>query len=292
MDTVAYLGLGIMGGSMAANMARAGITVRGWNRTAARPSVQVAAEGAAQIFADKLEAVFGADFIFLCLSDVEDLEQVLFGAHGIAAHLKTGTVVVDMSTTGPQCAKDVHSRLKELSIDFLDAPVSGGDIGARNGTLTIMVGGEIGVFQRCLPIFESIGKNIRHCGGPGAGQAVKLCNQVLCAVNMVAVCEAFRIAQDMGIDENLIVDVCGTGAAGSWALSNLGPRILRKEFGPGFMIDHMLKDLRLVREAVGTENDATPGTTLAQERFREIKEKVSAGGQLGTHAMMLTYVQE
>ncbi len=277
---------------MAANMALAGNTVRGWNRTIERAGVKVALAGGCHIFSEKLEAVSGADIVFLCLSDVADLEQVLFGVDGLAPHLKKGTIVVDMSTTGPQCAKDVHARLKELAIEFLDAPVSGGDIGARNGTLTIMVGGDIGVFQRCLPIFQSIGKNIRHCGGPGAGQSVKLCNQVLCAVNMVAVCEAFRIAQDMGIDENLVVDVCGTGAAGSWALSNLGPRILRKEFGPGFMIDHMIKDLRLVRAAVELKDEALPGTTLAQERFCEVKNETSSGGELGTHAMMLTYLGE
>lgn len=275
-----------MGGSMAANIARSGRKVLGWNRTEGRPGVARAVEAGVQLAISPRDVASQSEIIFLCLSDVPDLQEMLFGENGIASALRTGTIVVDTSTTGPECAREVHAKLQELGVQFLDAPVSGGDVGARNGTLTVMVGGEESAFATARPVLEAIGKNIRLCGGPGAGQAVKLCNQVLCAVNMVAVCEAFKLAKEMEIDPNLIVEVCGTGAAGSWALSNLGPRILRDELGPGFMIDHMLKDLRLVGDNFEGE---LPGTALAERKFEKVRDERDGGGRLGTHAMMLTY---
>jgi 3-hydroxyisobutyrate dehydrogenase len=288
LQTVLFIGLGIMGGAMAANISRAGLKVSGWNRTPGRPGAQAAADAGVTIVEDLHAAVPTADFVILCLSDVADLEQMLFGEKGIARSIKQGAVVIDMSTTGPECAQEVYSKLKEHDVHFLDAPVSGGDVGARNGTLTIMVGGDRAIFDRALPVFETMGKNIRHCGESGAGQAVKLCNQILCAVNMVAVCEAFSLAEQMNIDPNLVVEVCGTGAAGSWALSNLGPRILRGDYGPGFMIKHMLKDLHLA-ESAGGSSDKLPGTALAEQRFTDICESEAKGDELGTQAMMLTY---
>lgn len=289
MQKIGFLGLGIMGGSMAANIARSGRTVLGWNRTPGRAGVERAQEVGVQLVSSTIEAVADSDIVFLCLSDVPDLKDMLFGEHGIAGSLRRGTVVIDTSTTGPECAREVYAKLREQGVHFLDAPVSGGDVGARNGTLTIMVGGDRGAFETALPVLEAIGKNIRLCGSAGAGQAVKLCNQVLCAVNMIGVCEAFRLAEEMNIDPQLVVDVCGTGAAGSWALSNLGPRILRNELGPGFMIEHMLKDLRLVEENFRETSDELPGTALAEERFKEVRDEEDDGGRLGTHAMMLTY---
>jgi 3-hydroxyisobutyrate dehydrogenase len=290
LQTIAFLGLGIMGGSMAANLARNKMKVLGWNRTPGRrPGAQRAEEAGVKLVATAAEAVADADLVFLCLSDVCDLKDMLFGEKGIASRLQKGTVVIDTSTTGPECAREVHKKLRSQGVFFLDAPVSGGDIGARNGTLTVMVGGDEEAYAKALPAFEAIGKNIRHCGPAGAGQAVKLCNQVLCAVNMVAVCEAFRLAEEMSIDPNLVVEVCGTGAAGSWALSNLGPRILRDEMGPGFMIEHMLKDLRLVEENFPETQHELPGTALAERKFRQVESDQKDGGRLGTHAMMLTY---
>lgn len=278
-----------MGGSMAANIARSGQHVSAWNRTAGKESAKRAEEAGARIAATAAEAVRDADVVILCLSDVDDLHEMLFGKEGIQNALKPGAIVVDMSTTGPDAARQAYEKLAERGVKFLDAPVSGGDIGARNGTLTIMVGGDADAFERAKPIFEAMGKNIRHCGPAGAGQAVKLCNQVLCAVNMVAVCEAFELADEMGIDKNLVVEVCGTGAAGSWALSNLGPRILRDEMGPGFMIWHMLKDLRLVSDTADGGGEKLRGTALARELFKKVEDSREEGGKLGTHAMMLAY---
>lgn len=274
---------------MAANIARSGREVLGWNRTPAKETSKRAEEAGVRVVASAMDAVRDAEIVILCLSDVADLHEMLFGKQGIASALKPDSIVVDMSTTGPEAARDACARLAERGVKFLDAPVSGGDIGARNGTLTIMVGGDGDAFERAKPVFDTMGKNIRHCGAAGAGQAVKLCNQILCAVNMVAVCEAFELADEIGIDRNLIVEVCGTGAAGSWALSNLGPRIVRGELGPGFMIWHMLKDLRLVGDTIGGGALKLPGTALAQDLFQNVERSFPDGGKLGTHAMVLAY---
>jgi 3-hydroxyisobutyrate dehydrogenase len=281
-----------MGGSMAANLARRGFDVKGWNRTPGRQSAQRAAEAGVQLKETPADAVAGAQVVFMCLTDVQDIEQALFGERAVAQAIEKGALVVDMSTTGPACARDLSRKLSAIGLRFLDAPVSGGDVGAREGTLTIMVGGAEADFNQCRPWFEAIGKNIWYCGPSGSGQAVKLCNQILCAVNMVAVCEAFHLAESLDIDPKLVVDVCQTGAAGSWALSNLGPRILRGDLGPGFKIKDMLKDLRLVGEALSDEpeEDILPGTTLATEKFVNARDTDgTSGGDQGTQAMIRAY---
>jgi 3-hydroxyisobutyrate dehydrogenase len=285
----AFLGLGIMGSSMAANLARAGFNMRGWNRTPGRESAKRAAEAGVQLVGSASEAVAEATIVFLCLSDVNDIRDVLLGAAGIAGEIPKGAIVVDMSTTGPACARELAAALTERGVRFLDAPVSGGDVGAREGTLTIMVGGDQQAFDECMPWLQAMGKNIRYCGGSGSGQAVKLCNQVLCAVNMIAVCEAFELAQEQGIDPKLVVEVCQTGAAGSWALANLGPRIFREELGPGFKIKDMLKDLRLVGEQIQGDGEL-PGVDLSVEKFiAASKLGGTNGGDQGTHAMIRAY---
>jgi 3-hydroxyisobutyrate dehydrogenase len=293
-NKIAYLGLGIMGGSMAANLVRAGGSVRGWNRTAGRPTVEQAAANGVRLVGTAREAVQDADFVFLCLTNAQDIEHLLLGATadapGLLPDLKAGAIVVDMSTTGPQCARLLHKELAAHKLRFLDAPVSGGDIGARDGTLTIMVGGEEKDFNECRPWFEAMGKKIFYCGTAGSGQAVKLCNQVLCAVNLVAVCEALQLAQAQGIDPALVVDICQTGAAGSWALSNLGPRILKDDLKPAFKIKDMLKDLNLVRTAAPAGDDLLCGTLLADRKLTVARDLGgTSGGDQGTQAMIRAY---
>lgn len=277
---------------MSANIARSGVKVLGWNRTPGTAGAALAAEAGVEIVEVAREAALRAQAIIFCLSDAPDLESILFGENGIAQFLQPNAIAIDMGTSGPRCAREVHDQLAKLGVHFLDAPVSGGDVGARNGTLTIMVGGERQIFELAYPLFSSMGKNIRYCGPPGAGQAVKLCNQILCAVNMVGVCEALALADEMSIDPNLIVEVCGAGAGGSWALSNLGPRIVRGDFNPGFMINHMLKDIGLVGDTVDGGLDGLPGTQLAAQKFEEIRSQQPLGGLLGTQAMMLAYREE
>jgi 3-hydroxyisobutyrate dehydrogenase len=286
--TVAFLGLGTMGGPMAANLARAGFEVRGWNRTAGRGPALAAAESGVVLSPSIADAVSGASIVFTCVGDVPDVDEVLFGDGGVASSAADGALVCDFSTIGPVAARDFSARLGAVGLRFLDAPVTGGDVGARAGTLTIMVGGSAADFDEASAAFAAVGKRARHCGDSGSGQAVKLCNQVLAALHMVALTEALALAKLQGIDPSLVVEVCSTGAAGSWALEHLGPKVIARDFAPGFMVKHLVKDLRLVLETPRGEGlDAFAGTTLA----RELLEKVArlGGGDLGTQAMTLAY---
>lgn len=287
---VAYLGMGIMGSAMAANLARAGQEVKVWNRTADSENIEMAtAAGASQTMTIR-EAVVNAEAIILCLADVPDVEQVIFGPGAVVEHAPTDVLIIDMGTSGPAFARHAHSLLKKRGSRFLDAPVSGGDIGARAGTLTIMVGGDEEDFRLAKPLLECMGKNIYYCGRSGSGQGVKLCNQILCAVNMVSVCEAFALAESLKIDPQLIVDVCSTGAGSSWALANLGQRIVKSDFAPGFAIKHMLKDLRLARDVMVKSGRNLPGAELSTQKFEVAAElDATTGDDQGTQAMMRAY---
>ena len=279
-----------MGAPMTANLARKGFSVTAWNRTPNRPGIAIAADAGAKIASSIREAVESADVIFTCVGDIPDVEEVLLGTEGVVNYAKPGALVVDLSTIGSNAARKIATELQKHHLRFLDAPVSGGDIGAQKGTLTIMVGGDPKDFEECKPLLEAMGKNIRLCGSVGSGQAVKLSNQVLAAIHMVALCEAIKIAQQQGIDPNLIVEVCSTGAAGSWALANLGPKIIASDFNPGFMIKHILKDLRLVEETIQASGEQLPGVELANRLFTLVSElDEGKGAQLGTQAMIRAY---
>lgn len=276
-----------MGGGMAANLVRKGKSCTVWNRSQESSNLKKAIE-AGCINANSIkEAVRDADIIFTCLSEEKDLDQIILGKDGIAEHAKKGAIIVDMATTGPACSKRIAASLAEKGLKYLDAPVSGGDVGAREGTLTIMVGGQKEDYDKTLPSFECMGKTVTHCGPHGAGQAVKLCNQILCAVNLVGVCEAFALADEMQIDRQMIVEICGAGAAASWALSTLGPRIAKGDLAPGFRLGHMLKDLNLVKDAA--ENINLPGVDLSLSKF---DDGIKAGADVeksGTQSMILAY---
>ncbi|MFW6359949.1 MAG: NAD(P)-dependent oxidoreductase [Chroococcales cyanobacterium] len=285
---VAFLGLGVMGAPMTASLVRQGYSVKAWNRTPNRPGVGIVIGVGAEIAPSIQEAVKTADVIFTCVGDVPDVEAVLLGEKGVVQFAKPGALVVDMSTIGPNAARRIGEALKKHNLRFMDAPVSGGDVGAQKGTLTIMVGGNATDFEECLPMLKAMGQNIRLCGPVGSGQAVKMCNQALCSLHMVALCEAMEMAQHQGIDPNLIVEVCGTGAAGSWALSNLGPKILESDLAPGFMIKHILKDLRLVQETMESSNSSLPGVELANRLFESVSG-LEGGSEQGTQAMIRAY---
>jgi 3-hydroxyisobutyrate dehydrogenase len=287
---VAFLGLGVMGAPMTANLVRKGFSVTAWNRTPNRSGVAIAAEAGATIAASIREAVESVDVIFTCVGDVPDVEAVILGSEGVVHYAKPGALVVDMSTIGSNAARQIGMEVQKHCLRFLDAPVSGGDIGAQKGTLTIMVGGDPKDFEECKPAFEAMGKTIRLCGSIGSGQAVKLCNQILAAVHMVALCEALQMARQQEIDPNLIVEVCSTGAAGSWALANLGPKIVSSDLDPGFAIRHILKDLRLVKETMQSSEERFPGVELANRLFEIVSElDEGKGAELGTQAMIRAY---
>lgn len=290
MRSVAFLGMGVMGAPMAANLVKAGFAVRVWNRTQTSPRLAQAVKAGATGCASIAEAIEGVSLILICVGDVPDVESVLFGEGGVAEHGKQGSLVIDFSTIGPMAAKDFHKRLAERGLRFMDAPVSGGDVGAIKGTLTVMLGGDAADLQEARPALDAVGKNLFHCGPAGSGQAVKLCNQVLCGGHMVALTEAMLLAESQGLDPHLMVKVCSTGAAGSWALSNLGPMIADNRLQPAFMIEHMLKDLRLALEAIKAGEIDAPGTLLAERLFQETGSL--DGGEamkLGTQAMIRAY---
>jgi 3-hydroxyisobutyrate dehydrogenase len=290
---VAFLGLGLMGSSMAANLARHGYQVNAWNRTGDRPGIRIAQQAGANIVDSIPAAISDAKIIFTCVGDIPDVEAVLLGAMGVINYAQPNTLIVDLSTIGSVAAKAIGKQLQQRKLRFMDAPVSGGDIGAKNGTLTIMVGGSIADFQECQPLLAAMGKNITLCGDVGSGQAVKMCNQILASIYMVGLCEAMQLAQHQGIDPNLIVEVCGTGAAASWALSNLGGKIINQDYDPGFAIKHMVKDLRLVQSINQTSGVNLPGTELADRLFKQVQSMDNGQGkEQGTQAMIRAYTNE
>lgn len=287
---ITFLGLGVMGGYMTANLAKNGCAVKAWNRTGDRPGVKIAADAGAEIVSSLSDAVRSADIIFSCLGDVPDVEEVLLGKAGIVNDAPKNALIVDTSTIGSTAAKTIGTELAKQDLRFLDAPISGGDIGAKNGTLTFMVGGTKPDFAECEPFFQMMGKNIRLCGNIGSGQAVKMCNQILCALNLVGICEAMLLAEKQGIDPNLIVEVCSTGAAGSWALSNLGMKVADSDFAPGFMVKHIVKDLRLVREIAEAASLELPGTEFSDRLFKIVQNLENGeGNEQGTQAMIRAY---
>jgi len=301
VQKIAFLGLGVMGSAMAANLVKRGHAVIGWNRTQSRPTIALFSN-AGGVLADTLEAaVSEADIVFSCLGDVPDVTEVLIGEKGAIGFARANTLFIDTSTIGSDAAKYIGKTLMNDGLRFLDAPISGGDVGARNGTLTFMVGGELADMQECLPLFEAMGSNIKHCGAIGSGQAVKLCNQSLVSIYMLALCETMQIAAKMGIDPQLVVDVCGSGAAGSWALTNLGMKVAKGDYAPGFAIKHMLKDLRLVQEIsqelnqepdqdAGQNSENLPAIALAIQNFLKVSQLDDGlGAEQGTQAMIRAY---
>ncbi len=286
----AFLGLGVMGGYMAANLSKSGYAVNAWNRTPNRPGIKIAASGGAKIVSTINEAIALAEVIFICVGDVPDVEEVVLGKNGVVRSAKPGAMIVDFSTIGPEAVRRIASQVQSRQLSFLDAPISGGDIGAKNGTLTIMVGGDQDAFETCKPLLETMGKQIFYCGSSGSGQSVKLCNQVLCSLHMVGLCEAILLAKRQGVDPKLMIDVCSTGAAGSWALANLGEKVAHSDFAPGFMIKHILKDLRLVQDILSSEN-ALPGVELADQLFKIVSHLDEKGASQGTQAMIRAYLE-
>ncbi len=277
-----------MGGSMAANLARKGFDVNAWNRSSDRPSITTAREAGAKIFTSIREAVADADTIFLCVSDVPDVEEVLLGDTGVVHYARPHALVVDTSTIGPQAARRIDQALQAQNLRFLDAPISGGDIGARNGTLTFMVGGDRSDFEECQPLLAAMGTTMRWCGAVGSGQGVKLCNQILVSTYMMGICESMLLAEQIGIDPNLVVEVCGSGAAASWALSNLGMKVAESDFQPGFTIANMLKDLKFVTAIANADDKRLMGVELARQLFQAVSE-LDDGAEQGTQAMIRAY---
>jgi 3-hydroxyisobutyrate dehydrogenase len=219
-----------------------------------------------------------------------DVEQVYFGEGGILEQARPGTYVIDMTTSTPTLAQAIYEAAKQKGIHALDAPVSGGDIGAREGTLTIMVGGDEEVFLACKPILEHLGTNIILQGKAGAGQHTKMCNQIAIATNMIGVCEAMAYAKKAGLDPFRVLESIAKGAAGSWSLSNLAPRMLTGDFAPGFYIKHFIKDMKIALEEAERMNLPLPGLALAKSMYEELAQAGEENS--GTQALYKRYVEK
>lgn len=284
---IGFIGLGIMGRPMAGHILAAGYPLTVYNRTPGKAQELVAA-GAAEVDSPRAVAE-RSDVVIAIVTDTPDVQAVLFGADGVAAGAQPGTIFIDMSTIAPGATRDFAARLAAQGVHYLDAPVSGGDIGAIKGTLTIMVGGEAEIFAQASPVLGTMGTRVTHVGPHGAGQLVKACNQILCAVNMTAVCEALMLASSAGIALDTLLEVLTGGAGNSWALQNLGPRIARGDLDPGFMVQLIQKDLNIVFKTAGDAHLPLPGTAVASQLFQSTQ--ALGGARLGTQAMILAYQQ-
>jgi len=253
-----------------------------FNRTSSK-AVRLAGEGAVKVDSPR-EVAARCPVIITIVSDTPDVESVILGGNGIIEGIKPGSIVIDMSTISPKATQNIAARLKENGCYMLDAPVSGGEQGAIAGTLSIMVGGDAQVLERCRPVLEALSKTITHVGGNGMGQTVKLMNQVLVAGTLNAVAEALVFAQKQGVDLEKAIDAVKGGAAGSWQLSNLGPRIIKRDFRPGFMVDLMQKDLRLVMEAAEDFRLALPVAGMVLQMFGKLQKE--GEGRSGTQSLV------
>lgn len=283
---IGFIGLGIMGAPMAQNLLKAGYQLKVYNRSD-RPRVQEVLDAGGVRVATPKEAAADADVIISIVTDTPDMEAVIMGADGAIHGAAAGSIVIDMSTVSPKATQGVAAALKEKGVSMLDAPVSGGDVGAINGTLSIMVGGEQEVFDECLPVFAAMGKNINLIGANGAGQTTKLCNQIAVAGANLAMAEALMLAAASDMDVGKVIDAISGGAAGSWQLSNLAPRIIKGDFAPGFMVHLQQKDLKLVLQAANDIKLALPGTSLAHQYFNIVERAGCA--EEGTQALIKAY---
>lgn len=279
---IGFVGLGIMGKPMALNLLKAGFSLTVYNRTASKcgPVVDAGAVavGSARRVAESVDA------IITMVSDTPDVESVLFGDDGLWQGFREGQTLIDMSSISPSATQRFGERLDEKGVEMLDAPVTGGEKGAIEGTLAIMVGGKRETFDYCLPVLEAMGKTIVYAGKSGSGQKTKLVNQILCAQHIVAMSDGLRFARQAGLDVEATLKVVSGGAAGSWMLSNLAPRILKGDFEPGFTIKLQQKDLRLVREAMAEMREEYPAADLAYELFTEAVAK--GLGEQGTQGFI------
>lgn len=283
-STIGVIGTGIMGAPMAVNLTRAGRRVFVHNRTRAKAEVAIAA--GAQWFESPAALARHADIIISIVPDSPDVELVYTGPNGICEGLRRGTLCIDMSTIAPGVAKHIAGEVCTRGGSFLDAPVSGGKTGAEAGTLTLMVGGDDADVARATPIFNVIGKSVVHCGPVSSGQLTKLCNQVLCGLNLLAVGEAMVLAARVGLDPSTMLRAVSSGAAGSWAVENLGPRMLARDFAPMFMIDLQQKDLRIALSAARDASLPLPGTALVMQLLSA--NQAAGEGREGTQALLKT----
>jgi 2-hydroxy-3-oxopropionate reductase len=284
MERVGFVGTGIMGAPMARNALKAGFNVTVTNRTSARAE-PLAKDGAAVVKTPR-EVAERSDIVVTMVPNTPDVEAAVFGPDGVAAGAREGLLLIDMSTISPAATRAFAERAAKNRPPFrtLDAPVSGGEIGAIEARLSIMIGGDAADVKRAMPLFEALGKTIVHIGDHGAGQACKLANQIAVAINNLGVSEALVFAASQGIDLEKTRQVIAGGAGSSWAMQNYAPKMLAGDFRPGFMIDLQQKDLRIVLDNAFADHISVPGAALVHELYNALQK--DGGGREGNHALI------
>jgi len=285
MTKIGFIGLGLMGNPQCKNLVKAGHEVTVWNRTSSRMDEVLAIGGNGATSA--LDASKQSEIIVTMLSDSIDVEEVVLGDNGVIKGAASGSVVIDMSTISPSVTRMISGKLSENGIHMLDAPVSGGVTGAEDGTLSIMVGGDEAVFERCRPILESMGSRITYCGGNGMGQVTKLANQIVGLGTLGAMCEGLVFATRAGGDPDTLLRALSGGAANSWMLENVAPKIFEGDFAPGFMVNLAQKDLRLILESAAEMNVPLFTTPLVSQVFRSAQQTGAGDEGIQAYIKML-----
>ena len=284
---IGWIGSGVMGNAMCGHLLAAGHRISLFNRT--RSKAESLVTKGAQWCESPLAVARASDIVFSMVGFPVDVEQVLLSDQGVLTGAKPGMILVDMTTSSPGLARKIYTAAKELDVAALDAPVSGGDIGARQATLAIMVGGDKAIYEQILPLLQLLGKNIAHMGAPGTGQHTKMCNQILIAGTMIGTVESLLYAHRMGMDQNAVIDVIGQGAASSWTINTLGRRIAKGDFNPGFFIKHYVKDMGIALDEAQRANLCLPGLALVHQFY--LAAKALDLENLGTQALYRVLAQ-
>ncbi len=279
---IGFIGLGLMGRPMAKRLLAAGHELKVFNRSKA-PVEELVRHGA-EAAGSPGEAADKSDYTILMLPDSKDVQGVVLGEKGVIYGAKPGSIVIDMSTISPAVEREIYKSLKQRGVGYLDAPVTGGTIGAEQGTLAIMVGGDYEVFKEAEPILRVLGQRIVYMGPSGSGQMTKICNQISVALSLFGACEALLLASKAGLDLDKVIEVISSGAGSSWQLANLGPAIVNRDFRPGFKAEHLMKDLRIALEIGQELNLPLPGTALIHQLFKSLAAR--GEGALGTQAVV------
>lgn len=280
---ICWIGTGVMGSSMLERLIDAGHECKVYNRTKAKAE-PLLAKGA--IWSDSpAEAAIDTDFALTIVGTPDDVKEVILGEKGILQNLNSNSILIDFTTSSPSLAKEIYNLAKKCNIHALDAPVSGGDIGAKNGTLSIMVGGEKEAFEKSMPIFEILGKTIEYQGPAGSGQHTKMVNQILITGTMIGICEALIYAKHSGLDPEQVLKSVSGGAAASWSLTNLAPRILKGDFEPGFYVEHFIKDMEIALDEAEAMKLDLPGLELVHTLYVCLRDELDMGKK-GTQALI------
>jgi 3-hydroxyisobutyrate dehydrogenase len=284
---VGFIGTGVMGKHMASHLQKAGYPLFIYTRTKSKADDLL--KSGANWCKTPSELASKTDVVFTIIGEPIDVEQVYIGENGLFEGGHAGQVFIDMTTSKPNLAQELYERGRERDISVLDAPVSGGEIFAKSGKLSIMVGGDETIFTEMKPLFETFGENIVYQGSAGAGQHTKMSNQIAIASNMIGVCEAITYAKTAGLDPETVLKSIALGAAGSYSLSNLAPRMMKEDFAPGFFIKHFIKDMKIALEEAERMNLKLPGLSMAKDMY----EKLAAQGDAenGTQALIKAYIK-